>query len=48
MRTTAIAMMIIAFGVAGAMQMLPGDGATHTSRHSRFSGVCSALVGREV
>lgn len=30
MRTTAIAMMIIAFGVAGAVQMLPGDGATVT------------------
>ena len=30
MRKTAILTMIIAFGVATAMQMLPGDGATVT------------------
>ena len=30
MRQTAILIMIIAFGVTGAMQMLPGDGATVT------------------
>ncbi len=30
MREAAIVMTIIAFGVAGAMQMLPGDGATVT------------------